>query len=602
MLTENEKARLATLLEEEKKVGKGKLPAAEKAELISLIKKSKGRGKYNEHHDKIKLGNDLAWWTKQSALMDDASNLKSNWIPGMALDKASFNFTITGVIRLKFQQAYGCTESALEQINLVSRDLYLKMFQKYRGITAYSASDVGIVNIAGCEFVRALTKTERIYGILNRYSRVNYNMPTAELAALGLNPTQADAIRRHLSDFRYNLNQLIMRAQRLCVPKDLTCIQNAISLLGAEYLDHDNAKAQIIIFDCDNFGIFDETSMKTGGSVKFEHVRTIVDDGSLDGLISVTDDDVTFPFLERQLEELLASDSVQKIYGDYIVWFGSDQMLSFAAIPSDYIVSPVYAESMLHKIHNIEFQDARFGSLTLKDLSEDDKATLLDDTVGGAYRIYQFNDRIITKFEYITVLVEDYGEFASKEIGNYILHYVSSGSYVSEEMPITPQHTSILDTYRADVSQETIVEGSLWKYAYEVYETVHEGSDLVDIATVMSSVAFEMFTRIDFFRINPADGSVRNNYNLYSNIVTDEDIAAASAGRLAVMDWAPLTYTKSWINSESSDPALATCINVFGDVDTIIPLPLNTKAKIQNAAVLSGLTTDIVVVNAATAK
>lgn len=552
---------------------KGSLTPKEQETLKQLEEKKSSRN----DDSSFKPGNDFSWWNKYPELMADAANLKDNYISGTNLVD---DFVPTGAVCFTLQNIYGAENSVTGAINLASRNLYLKMFQKYRGITSYEAADLGMVMLASLEVFQLVAKLERIYGVINYYSVINRNLPVTVLNALGLSTSQADYIRANLANFRYDLNNIILRAQRILIPKDMSIIANKLSLYGYLYKDHDSREAQTIVFDYKLFGMFDETSFTTGSGIIF---KTATEWGK--SLINFTAGEPMFPLLEEMVSRLLTSESVNKIYGDLLAYFGIEQMLHMLPLPEDYVVYPVYSESIVHKMHNLECTASAVGTASIwmhtapdSIISDSDLVTALFTTNINNPCIYQWNGVIQT----LGCLVPS----STYEAGTHIAitNPAMTGANVcgfaaSVTTPIYECHEKhVLDSYHEAFTPEIVTEGVLWKCSVQRYDV--SGQSEYHLFLVDSAVT-EICLHID----NYIPTGVQDRILTHAMALNS---AYEYAAKLAMTDWAPMVYM---VNIGTHK-----VVRVYGDLDTCRILTFNDLKRIHDCAVLSAFRSDIVVV------
>lgn len=523
-------------------------------------------------------GNDFSWWNKYPELMGDAANLLENYLAGT---KFIDSYIPVGAITYYLQNTYGSEDSVTGPINLASRNLYLKMFQKYRGITSYDPTDLGIVMIATIEVFTLIAKLERIYGVINFYDVSNRNIPETLCHALGLTTTQADYIRAHLSDYRYDLNNIIMRAQRILLPKDMSILLDKLSLYGYVYKDHDSTDAQAIVFDTEIYGFFEETMLDTGSSVRF---RTAAESGF--ALLNTTNRNKSFfPLLEELVSRLLTSESVQKIYGDLLAFFGIEQMVSLQSLPADYKIQPVYSESILHKIHNMEITSSAVGTQMLvlptapnSAISSSLPSQIFDSNAPykGYPIIYQFDGVIYTKGclaptsrigsgDYVIV-------FNTSMSGAGLYGFATTSNLVAKAL----QNKHVIDAYHEKFTPEIVCEGTLWKFAISSYLVDYTGDPYFH---VMDSCALELCYKVTTYNVQ---GAQQGLYNICST-ATNADHNAAG---FSEFDWSPLVYE---LNGENFQ-------RLLGDHDCMRALANIDMTRIHDAATLSAFKSDIVVV------
>lgn len=505
-------------------------------------------------------GNDFSWWNKNPELTVSAANFKSNYIAGTPIS-LNVNYVVPGILQIGLATCYYPSCTATDPVNVWARDLYLRMFQKYRPASSYSASDLGITIMAALEAVKLIAMYERIYGIINRYSILNLNMPLNEAQSLGLSAAQVTYLQGHLSDFRYDLNYLIRKAQRLCIPKDISFVADAISLLGYEYIDHNNPRGQLILFTLKNVGIYDDIGMTSGGSIQYDTLGLSQDheifDFTADNMCVALDDVLT---------ALLGSDSVQRICADLFVWFGEAAMLQFLPIPEDYTVVPTVSESIMHKIHNAVIHPSAnntsgttvgtsMTSWAKSGLSTADENFVLN----GKYHVYQYNDDIVTVCRFKDTNAGTVSSVAFKGVTGKGLGGTSS-------LYSMPANAQIIDGYEQEPGPDFVIEGSLFKFVPSTYQ----GQGIF----ILSCVNW-LLTEFNLWTANSATPTLVNNV-AGANVIQ-------YAGRLALVDWAPLTY-----NIQAG-----VIQGIFGDLDVIIPVSDTELDRIHRTCFLSGIKTDV---------
>jgi len=588
--------------------GKKDLTKDEQVELTKLAKlKAKSSSKSSDKltGKKFTPGNDFSWWNKFSELMKDAANMRANWIPGTDIIRSDgFAAGTPGVVKFTMFDTYGAEVSATSPINAATRDLFLKMFQKYRGITRYQAADLGIINIASVEVIKTVAWLERIYGIINRYSKKNWNLPYTELEALGINQSHADYIRNHLSDYRAALNDLIRKGQRLCVPKDIAILADKISLYGYEYKDHESDKAQIILFDMKYVGVFDEELLDTGSAIRFRDFVACDSQQSgtsepMDCMIYLRDFDgagaVSFPVLTAMMESLLSSDSVQTIYGDLMAWFGEEQLLVLQFLPEDYVVMPVYSKSILHKVHNMDIlagsSDAgqpvvsgtQIRCAMPASLSQDNRNAIVSES---AYVIYQNDNVIYTRFSLSPGASEDMVFDSDTQTW-----YIVSGSGVNHGYPLMNINKRVLDSYTEDWNDELVCEGAMWKIFLTCVVAEVSGEDRY--TWVPELIGYEMCLNCKVYT-RKSNGVISSNTLPISNYYTANNTRATEVLLLQSIDWAPIMYEVNRSALEDiSFENLSIPSFVLGDIENLRVVTAEDLRWVFNAFVLSGITSDI---------
>lgn len=540
----------------EAKVKANKANESEKAEYDELLKLKTAK----KEESSFKPGNDFAWWNKIPALIKDCASFKCNWIPGTAVAPGAFASTGVGVLQVEVDAVLGNSIAPTDTVNIWARDLFLKMFQKYRPASGYSASDLGITILAALEAVKLIAYYERIYGILNRYSKLNVNVPVVEAAALGLSATDVTYLQGHMSDFRYDLNYLIRKAQRLCVPKDMSVVSDAIAMFGYEYSDHTSVRSQMILFVPTEYGIYSDTTLTSGGSIKYSALSTLFNFGADNMCVA----------LEAVLNPLLGSDSVQRIFADLVVWFGASAMLEFLPVPEDYVIVPAYSESILHRLHNAETYET--GTYRLCSIMDNSLSSADISTIRGEHFIYQVNDRIVTGVTAINI-----PSGATTVVMTVVQHGVAADLLLSSAAaPICLRAGHIIDTAHEDTTPEIIVEGSLLK---EFNVKVSDGSS--GEAILLESTGFY---KVRDYKLYSTGGPSANLSTTDTNLTSVRSIA----GMLTCIDWAPIAH---YVDASGISQ------DMFGEYDNVVFVSNPDVSRIQRTIILSGLESDMQVVN-----
>lgn len=533
-------------------------------------------------------GNDFAWWNKYPEILKDVANYKCNWLAGTPLNVKDVSVYVPGAFRFKVHNMYGFDASATDPFNMEIRKLYLRMFNKYRGISSYTVADLGITLISTVEVFILAVKLARIYGVIKTYDMLNHNLPDTICSALGLSSNQADYIRSHLSDYRSNLNVLIQKAQSICMPADMSILKDKLSLFGNVYLDHNGKRAQAIIFDCYEYGIFYPVALQSGGCVKFEtkSMNEVIDFTYNTGTSS--SGTTMFPVLDKMLNSLLENEIVNKQFGDLSAVFGLDQLVTISPIAEDYTVVPVYSESILHKMHNLDtlctsgFQatgpNSTHGLRTAypAGMSSQDRLELSNTTYRYAI---QFNNVV-----YTVCSIVNYGDdVASQTIDGMV--YIDSdhvGTVYRTSNPV-----SILDSYHTEFTPEIVTEGVLWKFT----PVRLAGASMGEVSTVIKvqSCGPEI---IDEITCHTKKGATVISDVLVGNRVDttisgyEEDLFNFLS-KISYLDWAPMLVGYD-ANEYESMPS-----KIYGDIDNAKPMYTVDLLNLHRAIVQSAFRTDI---------
>lgn len=458
----------------------------------------KGKGKGKVHY------NDFDWWNRYPELMETAVSLPFNYLPGTTLfeknaGRSNANYApfsrIPGAVTHYYINKYGCDDDATNGCNAAFRQLWLTMHRKYRGIGTYQAADLGIVQIATIEVISLLAEIERIYGVINRYGITNRNLPYTLLEAMGVSKALADDIRLNLADFRYGINEQILKAQSMCVFKDMPIVKDKISLASNIFLDRDSDDAQAVVFALADIGVLSSTTVPTGFSV--EYVRQ----GSLHGswLEGISSYSGIITYLNYRIEAIVSDEDVQRIYSDMLAAFDANDLLFVYTLPEDYKVIPVYTDEIMHKQVNmyhvsggydqagsddpeeVKPNAVRMGSIIRRSLYE---AKGWDSNANRAeYRITQYNNVINTRCcLYNSLGTMGLTDFDTGPLEGYVCFSNEDFLLMSHFVTDYDEGQGLLNTFVKPTDALTC-EGVLWKYATTRYYNENESTYAYEIRT-----------------------------------------------------------------------------------------------------------------------
>lgn len=567
---------------------KASLTDSEKKELAELQAKKDSKGEKEDW----KPGNDFAWWNKIPTLTKDAVNLPLNWIPGTALTTHTLSgdeSSPASALRIAIQNTYGSEDSPTGPFNMMARNLYLAMHRNYRGLNAYQASDIAITIIATIELISLIARVERVYGVINRYSLENRSLPYALLASMNVSTSLANNIREHLADFRYGLNRLIMKAQNVCIPKDFSVLSDKISLFGYVYKDHDSVKAQSIVFDTHEVGVYRGDATTAGGGVVYESAD-FGDFSTYEEILSV---------LDTAISALVEDSDVLRIYSDFVSYLKPESLLSLVPVPENFMVGPVYSEEILHKIHNL------YSTGNYWEVDDDGGKYELITDAGPYYRefvktattmgtgITKVVDRVITQYDNVVITKGAlYGPSSGGGVSNITTgkyQGYTSWSWAGDEvLPCTQPNGQVFDTYRVEPDPATMLEGSLFKFFLERVGTrVHAVSsvaweivvDMKAYITINGTTSVYTVTQFDYI-------SGYNTGMSVSEIMSERNVATRSMALLSQFDWAPIYYL---IEDDDVDSLFFGDIFIHGDVDNCRMVNYSDVYRMHEVAVYSGL-------------
>lgn len=227
---------------------------------------------------------------------------------------------------------------------------YLALSGSNSKSTIYAPQDVILLILAIAELIKVAIFTARIFGVAYLFNYRNRTFPEQLIAAQGIDP---DDFNRNLASYRVRFNKLLTLAAKIPFPADIPLFKKAAELYANFYMDDpSSALAQIYMFCPYSVWTFNEEYNEQGAGL----VTTKVLDPDTPITMGAWLD--TF---ESMINALANSTSLNAIYSDVMRLVQNGKMtnlITFASIPEDFVVTPVYNEEIKIWIHNALFMNA----------------------------------------------------------------------------------------------------------------------------------------------------------------------------------------------------------------------------------------------------
>lgn len=507
-----------------------------------------------------KPGNDFDFWNAFPELMNIATKLPWMHIQGTSITGSNIEVEPVNVLVQEYYPVPGVSLTATAPINVMFRDMYLDMHRRYRGIGAYQAADICISVLCIESANQLVVEAERIYGILNSYPVRNRIAPDGLLKALGWNQNFITNVKNNMADYRYKLNRIITKLQRLPLPKGMSFFRNHVSLNAFIYTDSKDYRAAFLAFNPIGYfryaGKKSEGAINNAGTAVFERL-----DRSTYSSYSTY-----LTFVESIIDILLSDDDILKITSDFIACYGLDQMQSLLPLPEDYKVAPMYDEAILSKFHNSE----RLGSSTARlGYGAGDNTTKIDlaSVSSDFFRVYQENNVVIS-----WPVLLDVGSGAPKKWMAMAANTNFPGSQASIPGVYYPTD-HIADSWQENPDEATVCEAMLWKPNGIEHKLKIDGFDYY--ATSIGNVCTELLAGLKTYSVVNGDAALNVAFfSTYSTSSTDYQ-----ASGLYHFDWHPLIL--------KYNPSNHTVTSIMGDVDNLTVVSNADISKIVDAASLS---------------
>lgn len=535
-------------------VKSGKATAAEKAELEALSAKKNDKG-----------SNDLAWWKNYPELLRDVVNFPFNWIPGTRVEitgdqGASDHLRLGTVAVATLRPAIGLSTTDADAFNSQIRQLWLDMHRKYRGIGTYEKSDLGIAIIAINSVFETIAKFERMYGVINTYHVGNRVVPYALKEALRI----SNDLETNLADFRYMLNLYISKVIQLCLPKGLSVLMSDVVAISNIFKDSADRRAFMFMFDTDTYGVYDPTTLTTGGCVQFKNFGLHQSGVTPDARSAFTLADVQ-AILEECVSALLSDDDIARICSDLIAAYGPENVMQLAYLPEEYKVEPVQDYERSLQFHNLTI--VRNAASIYEDSVVNATAADAFMAAGVPIVIYQHDNTVMCRLG-----------VSDERAGGYTLN--SGLVYPTvDSSSVDPTYGRsgevIFDTWVDQPGETEVMCGtrytSLCGNRVATATNVYRQSAVAFGTKVCSKLTLYAFDQGSSYIATPIFGSVWDVTWTQANVI--------SVNRFTQMDWHPLFYVA---NTATGD------IELFGDIDNFTKIGAENLRRLHEVALLSG--------------
>lgn len=314
--------------------------------------RGKGRGnRRNSSKDKSVPGrtsksmNDIAWYALNEQLLRDSASIPYAWATGLVARRANGykeqDFIVPGMLSIALRLSPISLNNAADPVNVAARAIVGAVRAKNSGGKAYDPNDMMIRILAEGEFVAMLNWAIRLYGTVNMYSAYNKYMPRDLMKAQHCDP---DEFREHLATYRYELNNVIMKAAHvLYVPQGLSIFKRWAWLYSNYYCDSSNPKDQLYFYKPAGYRYFTIDEETSAGVLKYVDINDAVE---------LTTEDV-IAMLNQMLDPLIDDIDMALMTADMEKFYGPT-MMKFAVIP-DILVSQPYNDPVTLQ----QFKDAR---------------------------------------------------------------------------------------------------------------------------------------------------------------------------------------------------------------------------------------------------
>lgn len=295
--------------------------------------------------------NDSSWYNRFPQLVRDVASISFGRPLGRSTSIALNNpkrptvtnetVTIPGIMSLNFYPAIGYSEDKYSAVNRSAVRLYTYMRSHLKTSSDYDSQDMMMAVIA-LDSAYAFHKwMQRIYGIAQLYTPVNYYYPRALLSAAGASPDEF-VNGNILMQLRAYINTYAIALGQWCVPNNIDLFNRHQWMCAGLYTDGTEERAQTYLFRPIGFWQYNNT-VTTGSQLDFVKLP--------------------FPATLKQIMEygdnliknLMGDEDIANISGDLLNAFGPNAMMRADETPENYRILPTYDSTVLMQIENADF-------------------------------------------------------------------------------------------------------------------------------------------------------------------------------------------------------------------------------------------------------
>nr|QXV86442.1 capsid protein [Rat picobirnavirus] len=325
--------------------------------------------KYNPYKSKR---NDWQWYAQDPQLVKDTAsfpfgNPVGNRINyGKGAGTVANSSSIPGIMAIYTSPSIGMADTAVDPINIATKDIYTWTRHENAGHTNYDAPDEMMYLIAADSAYSYLAYMKRLYGVAMTYSYTNRYFPMSAIYAMD---GAFNDIISNLSDFRAYINVYAHRMQSMAIPASMSYMARHQWMYEGMYYDTmNNDKAQVFMYVPEAFYVYEEASNQDdAGVLRLQNFSTMKyasravtprSAGDPEPGHTVAD---LIAFGDSILNPILASEDFNIMSGDILKAYGRNGIVQLTKISEDYSVIPEYQEDVLDQINNCTLMGRRIS-------------------------------------------------------------------------------------------------------------------------------------------------------------------------------------------------------------------------------------------------
>lgn len=309
--------------------------------------------------------NDISWYSRNPQLLQAAASIPFSSVLGEISsnigDPSQPIDSVYGIMVLPWSPCLGADDVALNQ-SFNSQYSY-NVHANSRNY-AYTAPDLGILELAGIQVFNIIASMIRAFGVVRWYQERNNYLPDALLHAMGFQPKD---VRQHRSQMWFDINNLIDQTRQIWIPNTMPIADRWFNLNSNVYTDADDQSiSQLYVYVQDAYYIYSETGLSTGSALLLVNEKgepCDYDEEVAGGVLNYSNAAFNPAYNQYTWEEwmtvaqamidaLINSEDRGIIFGDILNAYGQDNIRALTSIDSSYVVTPAYNAEVLTQIEN----------------------------------------------------------------------------------------------------------------------------------------------------------------------------------------------------------------------------------------------------------
>ena len=291
-------------------------------------------------------GNHISWYVPDQNLLADVASIPFNYRTGdpyiVTNELADQTVYVPGVVSVRYVPTYGTITSPNDPVNVAATAAYSWIRHANSGSRNYDAPDLMLYLMAMDSVYSGITWLQRSISMLNCFNAQSRYFPNGILKACGID-VEAGQVFGKLPYYRAWLNNLILRATTLAVPRTLPLYERHAFMNSNVYSDEPNGKAQMYVFNPDYLYKF---QLNTDGSGMLAATQFMPDATSVQTL------DTFFGIVQSCIDAIYGDEDAGIMSGDILKAYGANGIFKLVTVPEDLVLVPVYDRDFLEQIHN----------------------------------------------------------------------------------------------------------------------------------------------------------------------------------------------------------------------------------------------------------